>query len=96
MKRIHDFLKKISEEKGYDFFIYEKTHEIWVSGYKDGVKFDLVVKPVRKYQVKVIYEKPDERRVALFNNKNDAYNRLKKIFAEEVQQQSEEQAVETA
>ncbi|WP_200674975.1 hypothetical protein [Persephonella atlantica] len=83
MEKITKFLKKVSEENGYEIFIYDKNREIWVSGYIDGTKFDLVVKPFRKHQVFIIFEKPEERRVALFSNKIDAYRRLKKIFSEE-------------
>ncbi|WP_457625229.1 hypothetical protein [Persephonella sp.] len=90
MEKISKFLKKISEENGYHFFVYEKTGEIWISGYKNSTKFDLVVKPFQKHQVKLIYETPDERRVALFLNKVDAYKRLKKIFTQEEPQNSEE------
>ncbi len=81
MEKISKFLKKVSEENGYDIFIYDKNREIWVSGYIGGTKFDLVVKPFRKHQVFVIFEKPEERRVALFSNKIDAYKKLKKIFS---------------
>ncbi|MDQ7055394.1 MAG: hypothetical protein Q9M89_02405 [Persephonella sp.] len=83
MEKITKFLKKVSEENGYDIFIYDKKSEIWVSGYKDGTKFDLVVKPFRKHQTLIIFEKPEERKVALFSNKIDAYRRLKKLFSKE-------------
>jgi len=92
MEKISKFLKKVSEENDYYYFTYEKTGEIWISGYRNGVKFDLVVKPVKKHQVKVIYETPDERRIALFLNKIDAYRRIKKIFSETQQEKNEETA----
>ncbi|SNZ06699.1 hypothetical protein SAMN06265182_0767 [Persephonella hydrogeniphila] len=90
MEKITKFLKKISEENSYHFFIYEKTGEIWISGYRNSTKFDLVLKPIKKHQIKLIYETPDERKVALFLNKTDAYKRLKKIFSQEEHKNSEE------
>ena len=83
MEKITKFLKNISEEKGFDFFMCEKKGEIWVTGYKERVKFDLFVKPVKRHQILIIYEKPDERKVALFSNKIEAHKRLKKIFSKE-------------
>ncbi|WP_457640158.1 hypothetical protein [Persephonella sp.] len=91
MEKISKFLKKLSEENGFDYFSYEKTGEIWVSGYMNGTKFDLVVKPVKKHQVKVIFETPDERRVALFLNKIDAYRKIKKIMSLSEAKNSSEQ-----
>ncbi|WP_457624253.1 hypothetical protein [Persephonella sp.] len=80
MEKISRFLRKVSEENDFYFFTYDRSGEIWVSGYINDTKFDLVVKPIRKHQVKVIFETPDERRVALFNNKIDAYRRIKKLL----------------
>ncbi|WP_456392721.1 hypothetical protein [Persephonella sp.] len=80
MEKISRFLRKVSEENNFYFFTYDRSGEIWVSGYINDTKFDLVVKPIRKHQVKVIFETPDERRVALFNNKIDAYRRIKKLL----------------
>ncbi|NPA58170.1 MAG: hypothetical protein GXN94_02625 [Aquificae bacterium] len=84
MEKISRFLKKVSQERDYQYFSHYRTGEIWISGYMDSTKFDLVVRPVRKHQVKVVFETADERKVALFNNKIEAYRRIKNILTQTV------------
>ncbi len=74
MEKISKFLKKISQENDYYYFTYEKTGEIWISGYRNGIKFDLVVKPVKKHQVKKNKAKKhsqNKKKKAVEHRKND-------------------------
>jgi len=89
MEKIYKYLKKLSTERDYQYFQCEKTGEVWVSGYLDSEKFDIVVRPYRRFQVKVVFETPDERKVMLFPNKIDAYRRVKSFFEEKKEDKRE-------
>jgi hypothetical protein len=83
MKKIPDYLKDISHKEGFSYFYHDETKEVWVSGHNKGTKFDLLVRPIKRRYIKVIYETPDERKVILFLSEKDALNRLKKLFSSE-------------
>ncbi|WP_457621229.1 hypothetical protein [Persephonella sp.] len=83
MKKISEYLNEISQREGYSYFYHDETREIWISGHNRGVRFDLLVRPIKRRYIKVIYETPDERKVILFLSEKDALNRLKKIFSSE-------------
>ena len=80
MEKIIDFLRNLSEEKDFYFYLNEETKEIWVSGYNNSVKFDLLVRPIKKVYIKVIYETPFRRVPILFLDEEKALKRLQTIF----------------
>ncbi|WP_457641562.1 hypothetical protein [Persephonella sp.] len=83
MKKIPQFLRDIAGKEEFTYFFHEETGEVWISGHNKGIRFDLLVRPIKKRYVKVVYETPDERKSALFLSEKDALNRLKKIFSSE-------------
>lgn len=83
MEKIIEFLKEISEEKNFYFFLNDETKEVWVSGYNNGVKFDLLVRPIKKVYIKVIYETPYKRVPILFLEEEKALKRLQTILKTE-------------
>lgn len=82
MDEILDFVKKLSEERQLVFFHHR--NEIWLSGYKDNIKIDIFIKLFKDGKVKLIYELPFERKVALFLNRDNLIQRLKLILNYEV------------
>ncbi len=84
MENLISFLKEISQEKGFDFFIYEEKKEVWISGVNFGEKFDLLVRPIKNRYIKVIYETPSERIPILFEKEEAAIKRIEKFFKEKV------------
>ncbi len=77
--------KEISEKNSYVLFIHEDAKEIWISGYKNNRKFDLFTKKLFDGTFKLIYEIPEERKVAIFINEDKLIDRLKTIFSEVVE-----------
>ncbi|NPA54126.1 MAG: hypothetical protein GXO21_05595 [Aquificae bacterium] len=80
MKKLISFLKDFSSEKGFDFFIYEDKKEVWITGNNHGIKFDLLVRPIKNRYIKIIYETPSERIPVLFDNEEKAIKRIEKFF----------------
>lgn len=77
--------KEISEKNNYALFTHEDAREIWISGYKNNRKFDLFIKKLLDGTFKLIYEIPEERKVAIFLDEDKLIDRLKKIFLEVVE-----------
>lgn len=82
MEEVLEFLRKLSEDRQLAFF--QHRNEVWLSGYKDGLKVDIFIKFFRDGKVKFVYEIPQERKVALFLNKDNLIQRLKSIMSYEV------------
>lgn len=82
MEDVLEFLRKLSEYKQLAFFHHR--NEVWLSGYKDGLKVDIFIKFLRDGKIKFVYEIPHERKVALFLNKDNLIHRLKSIMSYEV------------
>ncbi len=80
MKRLIEFLKEISRERGFEIFFYEEKKELWITGDNHGTKFDLLVRPIKNRYIKVLYETPSERIPILFEDEEKAINRIKKLF----------------
>ncbi len=80
MEKILEFLKNLSQENNFDFFLYEEKKEVWISGNNHGTRFDLLVRPVKNRYIKVIYETPSERIPVLFENEDKAIKRIEKFF----------------
>ena len=80
MEKIIDFLRNLSEKEEFYFYLNEETKEVWVSGYNNNVKFDLLVRPIKKIYIKVIYETPFRRIPILFLDEEKALRRLQTIF----------------
>ncbi len=80
MEKIIDYLKGISEEKGFEFFIYEDKKEVWITGNNHGTKFDLLVRPIKNRYIKIIYETPSERIPVLIESEDRAIKRIEKFF----------------
>jgi len=81
MESIVYFLRELSKERDYHFFYDEGIKHLWVSGRFNGKHFDLVVFPIKKRYIKVVYETADRRLPILFLNEQDALKRIKKIFS---------------
>lgn len=82
MEEVLEFLKKLSEDRQLAFFHHR--NEIWLSGYRDGLKLDIFIKFFKDGKVKFVYELPQERNVALFLNKDNLIHRLKSMMSYEV------------
>lgn len=82
MEKILELINRICKE--YPIFYHEKTREIWISGYKENKKFDVFIKILKDGSYKLVYEIPEERKIALFLNEDNLLNRLNKIFNKEV------------
>lgn len=82
MEDVLEFIRKLSEDRQLAFF--QHRNEVWLSGYKDGLKVDIFIKFFRDGKVKFVYEIPQERKVALFLNKDNLIQRLKSIMSYEV------------
>lgn len=82
MEELTDFIKKMSVDMDLTVFIHK--NEIWLSGYKNGLKLDIFIKVFRDGKVKLVYELPQERKVALFLSKDNLISRLKKLLNYEV------------
>ncbi len=80
MERLIEFLKELSQEKGFEFFIYEDKKEVWITGNNHGTKFDLLVRPIKSRYIKIIYETPSERIPVLFESEERAIKRIEKFF----------------
>lgn len=74
MGDILEIVKEISQDRQFSMFTYK--NEIWLSGYKDNVKIDIFIKFFKDGKVKLIYETPFERKVALFLNSDTAAKSL--------------------
>ncbi|MCX7738835.1 MAG: hypothetical protein N2Z80_05430 [Hydrogenothermaceae bacterium] len=82
MEELTDFIKKMSVDRDLTVFIHK--NEIWLSGYKDGLKLDIFIKLFRDGKIKLVYELPQERKVALFLSKDNLISRLKELLNYEV------------
>lgn len=82
MEEALEFIRKLSQDKQLAFF--QHRNEVWLSGYKDGLKVDIFIKFFKDGKVKFVYEIPQERKVALFLNKDSLIRRLKSIMSYEV------------
>jgi hypothetical protein len=80
MEKLIDYLKNISEEKGFEFFIYEDKKEVWITGNNHGTKFDLLVRPIKNRYIKIIYETPSERIPVLLESEDRAIQKIEKFF----------------
>ncbi len=80
MDKLLEFLKTFSEEKDFEFFLYEEKNEVWITGSNHGTKFDLLVRPIKNRYIKVIYETPAERIPILFEDEERAIKRIEKFF----------------
>jgi len=80
MKKVIDFLKTLSAEKNFQFYMDNDTKEIWISGYNNSVKFDLTVRPIKNIYIKVVYETPFKRVPILFLDEEQTLKRLQSIF----------------
>lgn len=86
MEKIIKFLENLSKENEFYFYRNEDTDEVWVSGYNNYIKFDLLVRPIKKTYIKVIYETPFKRVPILFLDEEQALKRLKTIFKSETKE----------
>ena len=84
MEKILETCEALVHSEEYPIFYHDKSREIWITGYKDGKKFDLFIKKLYDGTFKLIYEIPEERKVALFSDEDKLINRLKTIFEKEV------------
>ncbi|EEP60514.1 hypothetical protein [Sulfurihydrogenibium yellowstonense] len=84
MEKILEAYEVLVCSEEYPIFYHDKSREIWITGYKDGKKFDLFIKKLYDGTFKLIYEIPEERKVALFSDEVKLINRLKTIFEKEV------------
>jgi hypothetical protein len=84
MEKILEACEALVCSEEYPIFYHDKSREIWITGYKDGKKFDLFIKKLYDGTFKLIYEIPEERKVALFSDEVKLINRLKTIFEKEV------------
>lgn len=84
MEKILQLLNQIAQDNNYPIFYHDKTREMWITGYRENKKFDLFVKLLKDGSYKLIYEIPQERKVALFLNEDSLLVRLNKIFGKEV------------
>jgi hypothetical protein len=84
MEKILEVCEALVQSEEYPIFYHDKSREIWITGYKDGKKFDLFIKKLYDGTFKLIYEIPEERKVALFLDEDKLINRLKTIFEKEV------------
>ncbi len=82
MEKLLEFLKELSEEKNFEFFLYEEKKEVWITGNNYGIKFDLLVRPIKNRYIKVIYETPAERIPILFEDEEKAIRKIEKLFVE--------------
>lgn len=82
MDELTDFIRKVCKDRDLTLFIHR--NEIWLSGYKDGLKLDIFIKVFRDGKIKFIYELPQERKVALFLNKDNLIQRIKLLLNYEV------------
>lgn len=87
MDKIISYLKDLSNEKGFYFFLNEDTKEIWISGVNNNVRFDLLVRPIKKRYIKVIYDTPFKRVPILFLDEESTLKKLKKIFNSDTTQE---------
>ena len=84
MEKILEACKLFIAQENYPIFYHDETREIWITGYKKGKKFDLFIKKLYDNSFKLIYETPEERKVALFLDEDKLNNRLKTLFGKEV------------
>lgn len=84
MENILNVCQALLATQEYPIFYHDKSREIWITGYKEGKKFDLFIKKLYDGTLKLIYEIPEERKVALFLDEDKLINRLKTIFEREV------------
>jgi hypothetical protein len=84
MEKILETCEVLAHSEEYLIFYHDKSREIWIAGYKKGKKFDLFIKKLYDGTLKLIYEIPEERKVALFLDEDKLINRLKTIFEKEV------------
>jgi hypothetical protein len=82
MEKILENIDKICNEFSFDKLYKEETKELWISGYKENIKFDLYIRPQKDGNIKLVFEIPQERKVCLFLNEEDTINRINKIFYE--------------
>lgn len=82
MENILKKVKNLIINNNFDYLFHEKTKELWFTGYRDGVKFDVYIRPQRDGKYKFIFEIPSEKKVCLFLNEDDVIKRLDKIFNE--------------
>ena len=80
MDKITSYLKNLSKERGFYFFLNEETKEIWISGINNNVRFDLLVRPIKKRYIKVIYDTPFKRVPILFLDEDSTLKKLDRIF----------------
>jgi len=84
MEKILEACEALVHSEKYPIFHHDISREIWITGYKDGKKFDLFIKKLYDGTFKLIYEVPEERKVSLFLDEDKLINRLKTIFEKEV------------
>jgi hypothetical protein len=84
MEKILETCEVLANSEEYLIFYHDKSREIWITGYKKGKKFDLFIKKFYDGTLKLIYEIPEERKVALFSDEDKLINRLKTILEKEV------------
>jgi hypothetical protein len=84
MEKILEACEALVQSEEYPIFYHDRSREIWITGYKEGKKFDLFIKKLYDGTFKLIYEIPEERKVALFLDEDKLINRLKTIFEKEV------------
>ena len=79
---ILETLNKICEEFNFEKLYHQETKELWITGYKDEIKFDLYIRPQKDGNYKVVFEIPSDRKVCLFLTEEDTIKRIEKIFYE--------------
>ncbi len=82
MENILKEVDGIIQKHGFDKLYHDKTKELWFSGYLNGVKFDVYIRPQRDGKYKFIFEIPSDKKVCLFLNEEDVIKRIQKIFNE--------------
>ncbi len=84
MEKILKACGSLAHSEEYPIFYHDKSREIWITGYREGKKFDLFINKLYDGTLKLIYEIPEERKVTLFLDEDKLINRLKTIFEKEV------------
>jgi len=82
MEKILKKVSSICEEFSFEKLYREDTNELWITGYKEDIKFDLYIRPQKDGNIKLVFEIPQERKVCLFLNEEDTIKRINKIFYE--------------